>query len=564
MKLIIKQYLSSLKERNELDILLPDLLTMMGLNVFSRPSIGSRQYGVDVAAFGKIENEIEKVYLFSIKAGDLDRKAWNSGNPQDLQPSLDEIINTYIPSHLPSEYANYPIEICICFGGDLKENIRLSVTQYEERHKNGNLSFSQWGGDRLTLLIEKYFLNEKLLPGNFQSMLRKSLALIDEPEASHQHFSKLILSLTAIQNIKDRLKALRQLRISLGVLIAWCKEADNLESAYLSAELLLLHAWELAKPSFDRKTKNAVAIQDSLHSIVFAYLSLCDNFLHEKIIPHISKKYVLSQAVRPINKTDANLKLFDLVGRLALQGIWLQRAFMLTIEVKQFCDLYLLDQIDAYYSHVKNLIVNNPMLFTPHKDEQAIDITIVIYFLMQDKNNVSFIHDYLWQVLNMINFNFNTHSNYPCTIDQYHQLIEHPLERTDEYRAENTKASILYSYIAFFSAHLGFDDIYEATQNFISTKLNHCNVQLWYPNENSEKRFYLNSEIHGCALNKIFVHKDKSDLLEQIYSECEQMPFFYDMSAVKYGFYPLIFLGCRHYRLPIPMHFFNNRKSQSD
>ena len=64
----------------------------MGLNVFSRPSIGGRQYGVDVAAFGKIENKIEKVYLFSIKAGNLDRKAWNSGNPQDLQPSLDEII----------------------------------------------------------------------------------------------------------------------------------------------------------------------------------------------------------------------------------------------------------------------------------------------------------------------------------------------------------------------------------------------------------------------------------------------------------------------------------------
>jgi hypothetical protein len=29
MKLIIKQYLSSLKERNELDVLLPDLLAMM-------------------------------------------------------------------------------------------------------------------------------------------------------------------------------------------------------------------------------------------------------------------------------------------------------------------------------------------------------------------------------------------------------------------------------------------------------------------------------------------------------------------------------------------------------
>ena len=344
---------------------------MMGLNVFSRPSIGGRQYGVDVAAFGKIENKPEKVYLFSIKAGNLDRKAWNSGNPQDLQPSLDEIINTYIPSHLPSEYANYPIEVCICFGGDLKENVRLNITQYEREHKNDNLSFSEWGGDRLTLLIEKYFLNEKLLPGNFQSMLRKSLALIDEPEASHQHFSKLVSALSNVKEVKNKVKALRQLRISLGVLITWCEEADNLESAYLSAELLLLHAWELAKSSLEKKTKDAAAIQNSLQSVVSTYLFLCHNFLHRKILIHIDKKYALSQATRPTNRVDTNLKLFDLLGRIALQGIWLQCVSPTNSVV--------------YYSYVKGLIVNNPMLFTPYKDKQAIDIAIAMYFLMQAK-----------------------------------------------------------------------------------------------------------------------------------------------------------------------------------
>lgn len=55
MKLILKQYLSSLKEREELDALLPDLLSQMGLNVFSRPGRGTRQDGVDVAAFGSID-----------------------------------------------------------------------------------------------------------------------------------------------------------------------------------------------------------------------------------------------------------------------------------------------------------------------------------------------------------------------------------------------------------------------------------------------------------------------------------------------------------------------------
>ncbi len=34
MKLMIRQYLASLKERGELDALLPDLLSQMGLEVF--------------------------------------------------------------------------------------------------------------------------------------------------------------------------------------------------------------------------------------------------------------------------------------------------------------------------------------------------------------------------------------------------------------------------------------------------------------------------------------------------------------------------------------------------
>jgi hypothetical protein len=37
----------------------------MGLEVFLKPSVGSRQYGVDVGAFGKLSSESEsKVYLF--------------------------------------------------------------------------------------------------------------------------------------------------------------------------------------------------------------------------------------------------------------------------------------------------------------------------------------------------------------------------------------------------------------------------------------------------------------------------------------------------------------------
>jgi len=74
MKLIIREYLGSLRERSELDAILPDLLSQLGLNVYSRPGRGTRQNGVDVGAVGSLNGGPEKVYLFSIKAGDLTRK----------------------------------------------------------------------------------------------------------------------------------------------------------------------------------------------------------------------------------------------------------------------------------------------------------------------------------------------------------------------------------------------------------------------------------------------------------------------------------------------------------
>jgi hypothetical protein len=64
VKLIIKEYLSSLRERGELDAILPDLLSQMGLNVYSRPGRGTRQDGVDVGAVAA-STEARKESIFS-------------------------------------------------------------------------------------------------------------------------------------------------------------------------------------------------------------------------------------------------------------------------------------------------------------------------------------------------------------------------------------------------------------------------------------------------------------------------------------------------------------------
>ena len=88
MKPIIREYLASLKERGELDAILPDLLSELGYTVFSRPSRGTRQFGVDVAAIGPHGDD--RVYLFSIKRGDLTRAQWNDGSAKEQEHNCGE------------------------------------------------------------------------------------------------------------------------------------------------------------------------------------------------------------------------------------------------------------------------------------------------------------------------------------------------------------------------------------------------------------------------------------------------------------------------------------------
>ena len=65
---IIKQYVESLKEDNELDYIFPILLERMGYRVLSTPrqSKGQSQYGRDVIAIKKIKG-VSTLFLFELK-----------------------------------------------------------------------------------------------------------------------------------------------------------------------------------------------------------------------------------------------------------------------------------------------------------------------------------------------------------------------------------------------------------------------------------------------------------------------------------------------------------------
>ena len=559
MKLILRQYLANLRERKELDALLPDLLSQMGLDVFSKPGLGGRQYGVDIAAYGQIDNGPETVYLLSVKSGNLGRSDWNGGSVQDLKPSLDEIINTYIPTHLPSKYKNKPIEICLCFGGDLKEAVRLNVSTYQKKHQTDSLSFSEWNGEIIANYIERYLLREELLPEQCRPLLRKSLALLDEPESSYSYFSQLIrvLENSTTEKPSDTLTAMRQMNICLWILYSWCREEGNVESAYLSSELVTLHAWEMAKSFIGQKNKLSIDVFEVLHAIQILHIQISNDYLEDNIFPHTHKLYALSGAVSASCAIDVNLKLFDILGRIATSAAWSYWYYTKIPHSEE--NAHLLEatkiSIDKHQVALVQLIANNPVLLSPCKDDQSIDITLAAWIMGLEQAGRGELHVWLFNMMHRVTYLLNTENSYPCILQSYHEIIEHPQPNKDGYFEEVTAGSILYPTVAAFSALLGFKDVYSLIREIQTDLLSHCNFQIWFPDKNSEQHLYLNDAIHGATLSGVKITENQDDLIALLFDECKESHHFGQLSAMSVQHWPLILMACRHYRLPVPIHF---------
>jgi hypothetical protein len=555
MKLIIKEYLASLRERGELDAILPDLLSQMGLNVYSRPGRGTRQDGVDVGAVGSIDGGPEKVYLFTIKAGDLSRATWD-GNPQCVRPSLNEIIDSYIPTRLPQEHRDKDIVICICCGGDVLEPVRTALEGFIAKNTQGRVSFEEWNGDKLAARIQSSLLREELLPPDARSRLRKSLALLDEPATSYLHFAELVRALCAVDQASDaeRITAIRQASLCLWILFAWTRQARNMESAYLSGEIVLLHAWSINRLYVGRKDKMAQAIHSGFISIFSTYQQICTEFLKQNVLPHVGKLHGISTAICGSTGLDVNLKLFDLVGRLALDGIWAYWGWQRCTDEQKLEKETACSEAAMYATAVKGLVANNPALLLPIKDDQAIDLSIAFSLLGVDSANRDDMRNWLSAVVERAGFAYILHGQYPCTLDSYSDLLSHPVAGDPAYRESATSGSILYPLLALWAGLLGDAELYEGIALLKREHLRHCNFQLWYPDECSEEHFYKDSDRHGAMLCDVAVERPMDELLAQVFGECGQTPHFNELSAVKAGWWPLIVVACRHYRVPVPLH----------
>ena len=546
MKLLLKDYLASLRERDELDAVVPDLLSEMGFHVYSRPSIGTRQYGVDMAAVGSDDDGVEKVFLFSIKAGNLTRTDWNS-TLQSLRPSLDEIKDHYIATRIPAKYKALPVVICVCFGGDMDENVRPLWEGYVGSNKTAGLEYQEWNGDKLAQLLLSGVLREEILPTNARSLFRKSLAMLDEPDAAFAYFARLTEILLSNVSGKKAVTAARQLNICLWVLNVWARDTENSEAPYRASAHALLHVWTLAAPMLGKKSAQAKAMREAADHLIRLFLRTSHTFAIEKVLPHCGERHALSVAVRSMESVDVNLKMFDVRGRLELPGLWL-------LNLAQLRKADAAAEVAPISEGIVSLVGSNPILLTPLRDEQAIDINLACILLCATGYS-SFVRTWIGQIVAASSFAIQSSGKYPCVIHEYADLLVHPNKESEEYFKEATAASVLYPTLAIWAGILGDQALSAAMSTVAREQLPHCSMQLWFPSKESEPNLYTNDAPHGAALTGLNLQGPPSKLMDIIFKEIADSPDFQNLSAVRFGFWAIVLTACRHFRYPLPPQF---------
>ena len=553
MILLIRQYVVSLRERGELDAMLPDLLLELGYTVISRPSVGTRQYGVDIAAIGPVSEGERKLYLFSVKPGDLGRADWD-GSPQALRPSLDEIREIYLRLRVPKEHRGRKVVICLCVGGDVVEAVQDNVTGYIEQYTSDQLSFEQWNGDVIAGQLVKGILKENLLTPELRTSFQKSVAMVDEPAICFAHFRKLVRQLCKPHSTaKMRLSAARQIYLCLWVVFVWARDAGNVEGAYQAGEFAVLHVWKLLIGDLDKSSRASREAAQTFHELVMVQRLIADELIAGKVLPHVEKQHALSMAVGSSSPVDVNLKLFDLAGRVALLGLWMLW--------DQSGDVHLPDMRDDWPEEtgadelaqaLVHLVRNNPALLSPMQDAQSIDIALVLMFLTMQRRWQPAVANWLEAMSDSIIFAYRTHARYPTIQSDYRDLLNHPRERTDKYREEQTAASTLLPLIALWSRGVSATEAEKSITAFARDFAGHCNCQLWLPDEDSEGQLYSGEDRHGAMLTGLPIAGDLAKAAEMVSAECQATKHFDGLSAINMGHWPIVLMACRHYRIPVP------------
>ena len=544
MKLILRDYLSTLREEGELDVLIFDLLFAKGISPISKPQKGVRQHGVDIAAKG-IDDGVEKLFLVAVKRGDITRKTWDDG-PQSVRQSLNEILDVYLGQLTPAQ-SKLTCKIIVATNGVMNQEVLGNWNGYVGKNeKTGRIELEFWDIHQLTSELETYYMHEGLMIQGSKDLLRKTLSLLELNDYDLRHYYQLIeevLFEKEVKNIRDAIKRLRLLNLCQNIILKWGEDTGNLRNVYLSSERLVLRIGVFyakykyfEKKDFDKELFRIVKTRSHISYSYFA-----------KVKPQCFVSHALATYTNGI-EIEYSLLVYEQMGIIALIGlenIYLARQNSLGGDLQTAYENFALECTEALWA----LIENNPASKLVLYDDYIVEISLVLllfYSTSSFEAGQVFIHNLLKKMVQT----FCYRKFFPCFIRNYDKLLDVSLGIKESDVNSSHLWLALAEWSLVFGSFFNYDLIVESIQKFFPD----LNLQVWYPDENTEATYYEKNAVHdsGIVQTSIVLPIDYRDHIKVVQKEFarfnSEKEFFLKNSL---GFLPLI--SARHFRnLPFP------------
>lgn len=559
MRLILAQYINTLRERDEYDRLLPDLLVTMGYKIFSKPQVGVRQDGVDFAAVGKSSHDdIEEVLLFVIKQGDLDRKNWNTGE-NAIRPSIDEVFDVYLQTRLEKKYKTYRKKIIVAITGEMSQALEQNWAGYVQQHESDEITLELWSGGHVAGLIEEHMLNEHIFDANDRVDLRKCLALAGDNDYQFKEFKSLLMRQLGLDQagkqtnsfvkFKELEKALKRVNLATQICVQWV-QTENTKQALWMLERALLWSWhriQLCSVSDSEQEKLMGVFWD----IFLPHTRIMEKYI-EKLYPYTLVKDGMVAGYSS-NSSILSVVLFEHIGQISLAGLfyYVMPKTNEQIEAANKSNL-------ALGKILLSIIKNNSASASSRLDRHIVDISLAIVFLIA----IGFVEEvktWLKDIAYRLTSCYVRKRYFPISSDSLDDLAEISTSEDESFISQMMSTSWTLATIAAFCAFLKIDEVYKYLAKAQKEFFPQVHAQIWCPTQDWPDGWYFDSILyqHGETDVWSILPDEPHELLERIGKLCSQEKYQWDEMSIakKQGLWALDFMGCRHFQMPVPMVF---------
>lgn len=519
MRLIVKEYICQLKEKDELDVLLSQIFVQKGYIADNQPKTGNRQYGVDI----QLHNEDELLMLV-VKQGNIDREIWD-GSINAVRQSLDEIKDVIINS-LTFKEKEKSIRIIVATNGQKEESIKLNWNNYVNNNRIWNeipISIEFMGIDDIVREILDNFFNEYLFDVSLHSAMRKALYFIGEGDYKREYYEKIVDSL--IDNLEDSRKKkfdkiCATLYLASQMICQYAYDNGNNKISIMVSEYVIIKYWKyIVENGFLEKTR----FIEWLLKFCKSYEKWNDIYV-TKIKRIVDKKVILPN----YNVVENRLLFYEILGYIASYGNYL-------LDINP-------EKAKNNLSIIIELINEYPYFdYIPY--DSNVGIVIMIYELFYYYNRIDEIKILMKnQACNLVQY-YCSHHKFPAQTDCFEEAVK--IE--ESIGTVNYEVSAFWGYYLLLIERLSSKELYESIKEFLKVDLKNVSKCVWFLKKEEELLFYeplaMNMAGEGVELTVEKTFEDFSAKIQFIMKQYKKDIFSFD----EYSFESLEVIICRYF-----------------